>query len=199
MPGTTVYVLAKRVIFTTGLKPSFLATLLRRSGVSRADVSRHPAASQHPNPLGYFTCFDEDVQHKKFHLVSTWTHMLQVLLMCEQSLCTDFPSALEKSAGMAMRSLITGLENKNDRCDAFPVDSWYTNKVADYFASLLHADESFKGVMKSWCVLTLGLYLARFVCVSLIEGSLWHGCSGSPHLGAGSSSRWREIRLVAGL
>lgn len=69
-----------------------------------------------------------------------------------------------------------------------------TTKFADYFASLLLADWSFKEVMKSWCVLLLGLYLARGACVSLIEGSLWHGCSGPPHLEASSCSRWGEIR-----
>lgn len=104
------------------------------------------------------------------------------------------PSVWGNCAGMTTRQLITWLENKKDRFDEFPLDFCYTNKVADYFASLLHADWSFKEVMKSWCVLLLGLYLARGACVSLIEGSLWHGCSGPPHLGASSGSRWGEIR-----
>lgn len=104
------------------------------------------------------------------------------------------PSASGNCAGMTMRQLITWLENKKDGFYAFRLDFWYTNKVADYFASLLHADWSFKEVMKSWCVLLLGLYLARGACMSLIEGSLWHGCSGPPHLGASSGSRWGEIR-----
>lgn len=79
---------------------------------------------------------------------------------------------LGNCAGMTIRQLITCLENKKNRFGAFPLNFWYTKKVADYFASLLHADWSFKEVMKSWCVLLLGLYLARGACVSLIEGSL---------------------------
>lgn len=89
-------------------------------------------------------------------------------------------------------TIITWLESWKDRVDAFLIYS--TNIVADYLASLLHVDWSFKEVMKSWCVLLLGLYLARGACVSLIEGSLWHGCSGLPHRGASSGSRWGEIR-----
>lgn len=49
-------------------------------------------------------------------------------------------------------------------------------------------------IMKSRCVVLLGLYLVRGACMSLIEGSLWHGCPGPSHLEASSGSRWGEIR-----
>lgn len=143
-----------------------------------------------------FTYFTFAKQGEKLHLVykpwPTWW---------KESLCVYIhkgeifvPTLWGNCAGMTRGQLITRLVNKKNRFYAFPLDFWYTNKVADYFSSLLHADWSFKEVMKSWCVLLLGLYLARGACVSLIEGSLWHGCSGLPHLGASSGSRWVEIR-----
>lgn len=73
---------------------------------------------------------------------------------------------------MKGKQLITWQEKEGDRFDVFALDFKYTNKVADYFAPLPHADGSFKEVMTSWCVLLLGLYLVRGACVSLIEGSL---------------------------
>lgn len=51
---------------------------------------------------------------------------------------TLVPSILGNCTGVTIRQT-TQLENKKDRFSAFPLDFWYTNKVADYFTSLLHA------------------------------------------------------------
>lgn len=156
-------------------------------------ASRHqtPAVPTNDFHMLYFCCTRWKVISCLNPRPTRWKNSARVYIHKGEKLV---PSVLGDCAAMTMWQLITRLEYEKDRFDAFPLDFWYTNKVADYFASLLHADWSFKEVMKSWCVLLLGLYLARGACVSLIEGSLWHGCSGPPHLGASSGSRRGEIR-----
>lgn len=64
------------------------------------------------------------------------------------------------------------------------LDLWHTSVAADYVAALLHADWSFGEVMKSWCVLLLGLYFGKG-CLCVVDRGisltwmLWPAASGS--------------------